>query len=106
MSLVPSQGSFFVHPVSSLYKNKDLGKFSFCQEVNLVSGQDINSNLFFLFWFEVYRFERKSAIGKYLFLGERVHVQGKGRERGRKRIPRRLLTVSAEPNLPNGQIMI
>lgn len=36
----------------------------FCQKVNPVAGQDTHSDLFSLFEFEVYRFQRKCAIGK------------------------------------------
>ena len=45
----------------------------------------------------------------YLFLRERVCVQGRGREKHKERIPNRLRTVSAEPivglELMNCEIM-
>lgn len=66
--LVPSQGNFFSPCLSSLiFLDQKLRLWQallFSQKVNSVLGQDINSNLFSLFGFEVYRFQRKSAIGK------------------------------------------
>ena len=34
-----------------------------------------------------------------MFIFEREQEQGRGRERGRERLPSRLCTVSAEPNV-------
>ena len=58
------------------------------------------------FWFSVKKYFRKSTqssnfdhffFKKYVFiLREKEHNQGRGRERGRERIPSRLHTVSTE----------